>query len=59
MRIGLVEVAREQRLIEERRIRYVKVGRHVRIPESAVEEFIASRTAQPIPVRRSALRRAA
>lgn len=31
-----------RRLIEERRIRYVKVGRHVRIPESAVAEFIKS-----------------
>ncbi|MFF3916607.1 excisionase family DNA-binding protein [Streptomyces sp. NPDC001852] len=37
-----------RRLIEERRIRYVKVGRHVRIPESAVEEFIKSRTVEPL-----------
>ncbi|WP_406838149.1 excisionase family DNA-binding protein [Streptomyces sp. AHU1] len=37
-----------RRLIEERRIRYVKVGRHVRIPESAVEEFIRARTVQPL-----------
>jgi len=37
-----------RRLIEERRIRYVKVGRHVRIPESAVTEFISSRTVEPI-----------
>ncbi|WP_217169951.1 excisionase family DNA-binding protein [Streptomyces sp. AC512_CC834] len=36
-----------RRLIEERRITYVKVGRHVRIPESAVREFIASNTVQP------------
>ncbi|WP_221348509.1 excisionase family DNA-binding protein [Streptomyces beigongshangae] len=48
-----------RRLIEERRIRYVKVGRHVRIPESAVEEFIAARTVEPIRLRRSVLRRAA
>ncbi|MFJ9377580.1 excisionase family DNA-binding protein [Streptomyces sp. NPDC101455] len=48
-----------RRLIEERRIRYVKVGRHVRIPESAVNDFIASRTVQPIRLRRTALRRAA
>ncbi|CAM5726668.1 hypothetical protein STENM223S_07028 [Streptomyces tendae] len=27
-----------RRLVEERRIRYVKVGRHVRIPESAVRD---------------------
>jgi excisionase family DNA binding protein len=30
-----------RRLIAERRIRFVHVGRHVRIPESAVAEFIA------------------
>jgi excisionase family DNA binding protein len=43
-----------RRLIEERRITYVKVGRHVRIPESAVRDFIAANTVQPR--RRSALR---
>ncbi|MEU8850633.1 excisionase family DNA-binding protein [Streptomyces sp. NPDC048564] len=48
-----------RRLIEERRIRYVKVGWHVRIPESAVEEFIQSRTVEPIRLRRSGLRRVA
>jgi excisionase family DNA binding protein len=48
-----------RRLIEERRIRYVKVGRHVRIPESAVEEYIAARTVEPIRLRRTALLRAA
>ncbi|MEU6864917.1 excisionase family DNA-binding protein [Streptomyces sp. NPDC046876] len=36
-----------RRLVEERRITYVKVGRHVRIPESAVREFIAANTVQP------------
>ncbi|MFI5664687.1 excisionase family DNA-binding protein [Streptomyces sp. NPDC051684] len=36
-----------RRLIEERRIAYVKVGRHVRIPESAVREFIAAHTVEP------------
>ncbi|MEU7299039.1 helix-turn-helix domain-containing protein [Streptomyces sp. NPDC007206] len=45
-----------RRLIEERRITYVKVGRHVRIPESAVREFIDANTVQP---RRSSLGRAA
>ena len=29
-----------RRLIEQRRIRFVRVGRHVRIPESALREFI-------------------
>ncbi|WP_333776342.1 excisionase family DNA-binding protein [Streptomyces sp. IBSBF 3136] len=36
-----------RRLIEERRITYVKVGRHVRIPESAVREFIRANTVEP------------
>ncbi|MFC9932059.1 excisionase family DNA-binding protein [Streptomyces sp. NPDC127190] len=36
-----------RRLIEERRITYVKVGRHVRIPESAVRDFIAANTVEP------------
>ncbi|MFF0225663.1 excisionase family DNA-binding protein [Streptomyces sp. NPDC004629] len=48
-----------RRLIEERRIRYVKVGRHVRIPESAVQEYIDARTVQPFRLRRTSLRRAA
>lgn len=30
-----------RRLVAERRIRYVKVGTHVRIAESAVNEYIA------------------
>jgi excisionase family DNA binding protein len=37
-----------RRLIAERRIAYVHVGRHVRIPESAVREFIRSGTVEPI-----------
>ncbi|TLS46920.1 helix-turn-helix domain-containing protein [Streptomyces montanus] len=45
-----------RRLIEERRIRYVKVGRHVRIPETAVREYIASRTVEPVGLRRTGLR---
>ncbi|WP_405924567.1 excisionase family DNA-binding protein [Streptomyces sp. NBC_00035] len=48
-----------RRLIEERRIRYVKVGRHVRIPKSAVDEFIRSRTVEPIRRRHARYRRAA
>ncbi|MGC4980265.1 excisionase family DNA-binding protein [Streptomyces sp. DT193] len=48
-----------RRLIEERRIRYVKVGRHVRIPASAVDEFLAARTVEPIRLGRVGLRRAA
>ncbi|MFE0737706.1 MULTISPECIES: helix-turn-helix domain-containing protein [unclassified Streptomyces] len=37
-----------RRLIEERRITFVKVGRHVRIPEPAVEAFIESHTVRPV-----------
>ncbi len=48
-----------RRLIEERRIRYVKVGRHVRIPESAVRDYLAARTVEPVGPRRAGLRRAA
>ena len=41
-----------RRLIAERRIRFVHVGRHVRIPESALAEFLAAGTVEPITVRR-------
>ncbi|MGN9791068.1 helix-turn-helix domain-containing protein [Streptomyces sp. OZ13] len=40
-----------RRLIAERRIVFVKVGRHVRIPESALVEFISNNTVQPIITR--------
>jgi excisionase family DNA binding protein len=46
-----------RRLIEERRIRFVRVGRHVRIPESALREFIAAGLVEPITTK--AKRRAA
>jgi excisionase family DNA binding protein len=39
-----------RRLIAERRIRFVRVGRHVRIPESAVAEFIAAGLVEPVEV---------
>ncbi|MFB8244808.1 excisionase family DNA-binding protein [Streptomyces sp. NPDC055952] len=48
-----------RRLIEERRITYVKVGRHVRIPERAVREFIEANTVEPVFLRPAGLRRAA
>jgi excisionase family DNA binding protein len=41
-----------RRLVAERRIRFVKVGRHVRIPESALIEFIQEGTIEPIRRRR-------
>jgi DNA binding domain, excisionase family len=39
-----------RRLIAERRIRFVHVGRHVRIPISAIEDFVACGTVQPFDV---------
>jgi excisionase family DNA binding protein len=41
-----------RRLIAERRIRFVKVGRHVRIPESALDEMIRAGTVEPVTRRR-------
>jgi excisionase family DNA binding protein len=42
-----------RRLVAERRIVVVHVGRHVRIPESAVAEFIQAGTVLPFTARRS------
>lgn len=36
-----------RRLVVERRIRFVHVGRHVRIPMSALEDFVTSGTVEP------------
>jgi len=36
-----------RRLVAERRIRFVHIGRHVRIPISALEAFVASGTVEP------------
>ena len=41
-----------RRLIAERRIRFVRLGRHVRIPESALAEFIAAGLVEPVAVHR-------
>lgn len=43
-----------RRLIAERRITFVKVGRHVRIPESALSAFIDANTVQSARPRRKA-----
>jgi excisionase family DNA binding protein len=37
-----------RRLIAERRIRFTRIGRHVRIPESALAEFIAAGAVEPV-----------
>jgi excisionase family DNA binding protein len=47
-----------RRLIEERRIAFVRIGRHVRIAESVITEYIKSRTVEPVPAR-GRVRRAA
>ncbi|MGS2587902.1 excisionase family DNA-binding protein [Streptomyces hebeiensis] len=36
-----------RRLIEERRIEYVKVGRHVRIPERVIDAYVMANTVRP------------
>ncbi len=37
-----------RRLIAERRIRFTRVGRYVRIPESALREFIDAGMVEPV-----------
>ena len=39
-----------RRLIAERRIRFVKVGRFVRIPASALHEFVNAGLVEPMTV---------
>lgn len=41
-----------RRLIAERRIRFTRIGRHVRIPESALREFIAAGQVEPLTTRK-------
>ena len=41
-----------RRLIAERRIRFVRVGRHVRIPGSVLREFIAAGLIEAITTRK-------
>jgi len=48
-----------RRLIAERRIRFVRIGRHVRIPECAVREFIRAGTVEPVTSCRRSRGRAA
>jgi len=45
-----------RRLIAERRIKFVRVGRHVRVPESGLREFIEAGLVEPTgPVRRGSV----
>jgi excisionase family DNA binding protein len=48
-----------RRLIAERRVTFVKVGRHVRVPEGALAAHIDANTVQPVRRRRSRYGRAA
>lgn len=41
-----------RRLIAERRIRFIRLGRHVRIPKSALDDFIAAGLVEPITTKR-------
>jgi len=41
-----------RRLIAERRIRFTRIGRHVRIPESALREFIQAGLVEPITTKK-------
>ncbi|MCQ4081316.1 excisionase family DNA-binding protein [Streptomyces sp. RB6PN25] len=57
--LGTLETSGERfprRLIEQRRIAFVKVGRYVRIPESAVEAYIKANTVEPVTARSRRLR---
>jgi excisionase family DNA binding protein len=46
-----------RRLIAERRIEFVRVGRHIRISESALTEFIQSGVVKPMTLRDNPKRR--
>lgn len=48
-----------RRLISERRIRYVKVGKHVRIADGVLAAYIEEQTVEPVRTRRSRYGRAA
>jgi excisionase family DNA binding protein len=48
-----------RRLIADRRIRFVRIGRHVRIPESALRELITAGLVEPMKSSRRCSRRAA
>jgi excisionase family DNA binding protein len=42
-----------RRLVAERRVRFIHVGRHVRIPLSALEDLIRDGTVEPVGARTS------
>ncbi|MGW8355193.1 excisionase family DNA-binding protein [Streptomyces wedmorensis] len=48
-----------RRLIQERRIRYVKLGKHVRIADSVLTAYVAERTVPTLREARSRFGKAA
>jgi excisionase family DNA binding protein len=42
-----------RRLISERRIAFVKVGRHVRITEAVLDAYVMANTVNPVAPRRT------
>lgn len=48
-----------RRLVSERRIRYVKVGKHVRIADGVLDAYVEARTVEPARARNSRRGRAA
>ncbi|WP_336323546.1 helix-turn-helix domain-containing protein [Streptomyces lavendofoliae] len=48
-----------RRLVSERRIRYVKVGKYVRIADSVLDAYVGERTVEPVQARRARYGRAA
>ncbi|WP_237404855.1 excisionase family DNA-binding protein [Actinacidiphila reveromycinica] len=45
-----------RRLISERRIAFVKVGRHVRLAESVLDAYVFANTVPPVTARPSRVR---
>lgn len=52
--LGATSARLARRLIAQRRIRFVRVGRNVRIPESAIREYVEANTVEPIDRRKAA-----
>jgi excisionase family DNA binding protein len=52
-RLGTFQTSgvRFPRRLSERRVRFGRVGRHVRIPESALVEYIERGTVEPVTIR--------
>lgn len=42
-----------RRIINERRIQFVRVGRHVRISESVLDRFVSAGVVEPVLLRRT------